>query len=210
VGYLIYDMKVSYVGNSEQEGAKFWLKRVGWEPSEAARKIAQESSPATTSFIADIGGGHGRETLWLAEQGFSSLLVEPNRYSLEIAREATKNRKLNVILINAALPFLPICSQSVDIIDFYWTLHQLPDELKLISLKEIYRILKPNGTLYSTSFGFWEGYSMPPSIYPIVSKQNFLNFHVSAGFKPRGTIEERSDRARSYEHFWYGIFKKIP
>lgn len=201
-------MKLSYVGNSEREGAKFWLKRVGWEPSEAARKIAQESSPSTTSYIADIGGGHGRETLWLAEQGFSSLLVEPNRYSLEFAREAAKNRGLNVILINAALPYLPIRSQIVDTVDFYWTLHQLPDELKLISLKEIYRILTPNGTLYSTSFGYWEGHSMPPSIYPIASQQNFLNLHVSAGFKPRDRIEEKSDSARPYEHFWWGIFKK--
>ena len=201
-------MKVSFVGNSEQEGAKFWVKRVGWEPSEVARKIAQEANRATTGFIADIGGAHGRETLWLAEYGFSAILVEPNKYSLGFARENAKGRGLNVILINAALPYLPLCSQMVEIVDFYWTLHQLPDDLKLNSLKEISRVLKPGGMLYSTSFGYWEGAIMPPSIHPIASKETFLDLHLSAGFKPRGLIEEQSDSARPYEHFWYGIFKK--
>jgi ubiquinone/menaquinone biosynthesis C-methylase UbiE len=203
-------MKVSYVGNSEREGAEFWVKRVGWEPSEAAKKIAQEVNPAITWYIADIGGGHGRETIWLTEHGFSALLIEPNKYSLGFAREKAKDRGLNVILINAALPFLPLRSKIVDIVDFYWTLHQLPNELKLVSLKEIYRVLKPAGTLYSTSFGHWEGIRMPPSIYPIASKETFLDLHISAGFKPRGIIKEKSDSERSYERFWSGIFQKNP
>ena len=54
-------MKPIYVRSSEQDGAKFWFKRVGWEPSEVAKKIAQENDPKKTGYIADIGGGHGRE-----------------------------------------------------------------------------------------------------------------------------------------------------
>jgi ubiquinone/menaquinone biosynthesis C-methylase UbiE len=141
-------MKLSYVSGLEQEGARFWLERVGWEPSEVARKIAQENDPNETSYIADIGGGHGREALWLAEQGYRSILVEPNKYSLEFAKERAKNKRLNVYLINAMVPYLPIRSEIMGIVDFYWTLHQIPDEQKLESLKEIHRILKPHGTVY--------------------------------------------------------------
>lgn len=36
-------MKISYVRGLEEDGAKFWLSRVGWEPSEASEKIAQEA-----------------------------------------------------------------------------------------------------------------------------------------------------------------------
>ena len=201
-------MKLSYVRGLEQDGAEFWLRRVGWEPSEVAKKIAQENDPQKTSYVADIGGGHGREALWLAEQGFLSILVEPNKYSLRFAKNRVKSKRLNVYLINAALPYLPMGSEIIDVVDFYWTLHQIPDEHKLESLKEIYRILKPHGTLYSASFGYWEGHTMPSSIYPIVKKQTFLNLHVSAGFKPRSKIEERSDSTRSFEKFWYGIFQK--
>ena len=111
-------------------------------------------------------------------------------------------------LIKATLPCLPIRSQIIEIVDFYWTLHQIPDENKLESLKEIHRILKPNGGVYSTSFRYWEGHTMPSSVYPIMKKETFMHLHVSAGFKPRCEIEERSDDSRSFEKFWYGIFQK--
>jgi hypothetical protein len=75
-------MKIYYVHGLEEDGAKFWLKRIGWEPSEVAEKIARENDPEKTGYVADVGGGHGREALWFAEQGFQSILVEPNKYSL--------------------------------------------------------------------------------------------------------------------------------
>ena len=79
-------MKLVYVRGLEEDGAKFWLKRVGWEPSEVARKIAQENDPEETSLVAEIGGGHGREALWLAEQCFQSILVEPKHIPRKFAR----------------------------------------------------------------------------------------------------------------------------
>jgi len=199
-----------YVRGLEREGAKFWLQRVGWQPSEIAKKIAQDLDPKKTSYVADIGGGHGREALWLAEQGFSSILVEPNKYSLGFAKKRSKNRGLTVSLVNGALPYLPIRSEIVDVVNFYWTLHQIPDEYKFRSLVEIHRILKSHGRVYSTSFGDWEGHAMPSSIHPIMKKETFLNLHVSAGFKPCGKIEKRSDSTRSFEKFWYGAFRKEP
>lgn len=202
-------MKISYVRGLEKDGAKFWLSRVGWEPSEVAKKIAEENDWEETGYVADIGGAHGREALWLAEQGFYVFLAEPNKYSLRLAKQRMKNKKLDVHLINAMLPYLPVASETIDIVDLYWTLHQIPDEYKHESLKEIHRILKPNGTLYSTSFGYWEGRETPRSIHPIVKKQTFLNLHLSAGFKPRSEIEKRSDSTRPFEKFWYGKFQKI-
>jgi ubiquinone/menaquinone biosynthesis C-methylase UbiE len=201
-------MKLSYVRGLEREGTKFWLRRVGWEPSEAAKKIAEENDPEKTDYVADIGGGYGREALWLAQRGFLSILVEPNKYSLRFAKKRVKNKMLNVYLINAALPYLPVRSEITDIVDFYWALHQIPDEHKHESLKEIRRILKPHRALYSASFGYWEGRTMPTSMHPIVKKESFKNLHVSAGLKPRSRIEQRSDGARSFEKFWYGTFQK--
>lgn len=202
-------MKISYVRGLEEDGAKFWLIRVGWEPSEASEEIARENSPEETGYVADIGGGHGRDALWLAEQCFNAILIEPNKYSLRLARERAKNKKLNVDLINATLPYLPLCLETMDAAVLYWTLHQIPDEYKLESLKEIHRVLKPDGALYSASFGYWEGQEMPKSICPIVEKQVFLSLHVSAGFKPHVEVEKRSDSTRSFEKFWYGRFQKI-
>jgi ubiquinone/menaquinone biosynthesis C-methylase UbiE len=203
-------MKLVYVRGLEEDGAKFWLKRVGWEPSEVARKIAEENDAKRTSYVEDIGGGDGREALWLAERGFPSILVEPNNCSLRFAKERAKTRGVDLHLMNATLPYLPLRARIIEIVDFYWTLHQIPDEHKLESLKEIHRILKPNGTVYSTSFGYWEGHSMPSSIHPITEKETFVHLHVSAGFKPRCEVEERSDDTNSFEKFWYGVFQKNP
>lgn len=201
-------MKISYVGGLDRDGARFWLKRVGWEPSEVAKQIAQENDLERTGYVADVGGAHGREALWLAEHGFPSILIEPNKYSLRLAKKRAKNRRLTVHLINAALPYLPLRSGNIGIVDFYWTLHQIPDEHKFESLKEIYRVLKLQGILYSTSFGYWEDHAIPSSIYPITKKQNFLGLHISAGFKLYGKIEKKSDKNRPFEKFWYGIFQK--
>jgi SAM-dependent methyltransferase len=96
----------------------------------------------------------------------------------------------------------------MDVVNLYWTLHQIPDEYKLESLKEIHKVLKPNGTLHSASFGYWEGQQTPKSIYPIPEQQSFLTLHISAGFKPHYKIKKGSDRTRSFEKFWYGAFQK--
>ena len=202
-------MKVSFVRGSEEDGAKFWLRRVGWEASEVAERISVENDPGETGYVTDVGGAHGREALWFAEQGFDSILVEPNKYSLRLARERARNKRLSVNLIRAALPYLPLCSEKIEIVDLYWALHQVPDEQKLDSLKEIHRILKPNGSLYSASFGYWEDQSMPSSIHPIAKKETFLKLHNSAGFKPLTEIEKRSDSVMAHEKYWYGKFQKI-
>jgi hypothetical protein len=44
-------MKVSYVRGSEEDGAKFWLRRVGWEASEVAKRIVEENDPGETSVV---------------------------------------------------------------------------------------------------------------------------------------------------------------
>lgn len=202
-------MKTSYIRNSEENYAKFWLKRLCWEPTDVAKKIAGENSPEKTGYIADIGGAHGREALWLAEHGFHTILLEPNKYSLRFAKERARNKKLGVNMINVVLPYLPIRSETIDVVDFYYTLHQIRNEYKLKSLKEIYRILKPHGILYSASFGNWKGHEMPSSIHPITRKEIFIKLHISAGFKPIIEVKKRSDSIKPFEKFWYGEFQKI-
>ena len=54
-------MKVTYFGGSDEDWAKFWLKRTGWKPTDVAKRIAEEHAPGKM-VIADIGGGHGRDT----------------------------------------------------------------------------------------------------------------------------------------------------
>jgi ubiquinone/menaquinone biosynthesis C-methylase UbiE len=116
-------MKISYVRGLEEEGAKFWLSRVGRNQSEASEKIPQENDPENTGYVADIGGGHGHDALWLAQHRFHTILIERKRYSLMFARERAKDRRLDVCLINAMLPYLPMRSEANDVADLFWALH---------------------------------------------------------------------------------------
>jgi len=201
-------VRISYVRGVEEDGAKFWLNRVGWEPSEIAKRIVRENDPKGTGYVADIGGAHGREALWLAEQGFNSILVEPNKYSLRLAKERAKNKNLDANLIKAALPYLPLCSQVIDVVDLYWTLHQIPDEHKLESLRETYRILKKGGSLYSTSFGDWGHVNMPNSIYPVKEREEFIRLHIKGGFQ-LVTVKETFDKTMPFRYMWWsGKFQK--
>jgi ubiquinone/menaquinone biosynthesis C-methylase UbiE len=199
--------KINYVAGSEEDGARFWLQRTGWQPSCASKAIA--SRYPKDIVLADIGGAHGRDALWLAEQGFKLLLIEPNRYSLQLAREKARKERLMVELLNAALPNLPLADESLEVAEFYWGLHQIPDDYKLGCLKDIYRVLKPASILYSSSFGRWEGHSMPPSIHPIREKSDFLKLHEIAGFEPL-EVSEMSDEVNPFEKFWYGEFRRLP
>jgi hypothetical protein len=50
-------MKISCIRGLEEDSAKFWLSRVGWEPSEVSKKIAQENDPEETGYVVEIGRG---------------------------------------------------------------------------------------------------------------------------------------------------------
>lgn len=76
------------LSNSEKQWANFWIGRVGWEPSWAAKRIAESCDP--NGLIADIGGAHGSDSFWLRAKGFKVVLLEPNAYSLRMALQRAK------------------------------------------------------------------------------------------------------------------------
>jgi len=201
---------VTYVRGLEEDGAKFWLKRVGWQPTDVAEEIVRKKAVREVNYIADVGGAHGRDALYLGEHGFCVILLEPNKFSLKLAKERARRKKLSVNIAHYTLPYLPLRSESMDIVEFYWCLHNIPDEYKASSLREINRILKTDGKLYSTSFGSWGRHKMPNSIYPVTTKEAFKKLHAQAGFKTIIEAEERTDTIIPYEKYWYGEFKKEP
>ena len=202
-------LTVTYVrGGLGEDSSKFWLQRVGWQPTDVAEEIVRRHVPKEVNYIADVGGAHGRDVLRLMEHGFRVVLLEPNKFSLELAKKRAKEKKLSINIVRSALPYLPLRSKSMDIVEFYWSLHNIPNEHKTDSLREISRILKTGGELYSTSFGSWGRHKMPNSIYPVATKKVFKKLHKLAGFKPLIEVEKRTDIIVSFEKYWYGEFQK--
>jgi SAM-dependent methyltransferase len=192
--------------NSEEQWANFWIRRVGWRPSWAARRIAKSCKP--TSLIADIGGAHGRDSFWLRVKGFKVVLLEPNDCSLKMALQRVKELGIHVDIVRAALPCLPVLDKSFSAVDFYWGLHSYLDEEKLGALVEINRVMADGGLLFSASFRSWSGHSVPLSIHPVPKKEDFIAWHEKAGFRTL-KVTEVADETYSFEKSWCGEFQAV-
>jgi ubiquinone/menaquinone biosynthesis C-methylase UbiE len=190
--------------NSEKQWADFWIGRVGWKPSWAARRIAEICD--ATSLIADIGGAHGRDSIWLREKGLRSVLLEPNAYSLRTALQRAKELGIHIGIVRAALPYLPVPNNCFGAVVFYWGLHSYPDEAKLRALVETNRVMARGGLLFSASFSSWSGHNIPPTIHPVPKKEVFIAWHEKAGFRTL-EVAEMADETYTFEKSWCGEFR---
>jgi ubiquinone/menaquinone biosynthesis C-methylase UbiE len=192
--------------NSEKQWANFWVGRVGWQPSWAARRIAESCD--ATRLIADIGGAHGRDSFWLSTKGFRVVLLEPNAYSLKMALQRIKDQRIHIGIVRSALPNLPVPDKYFNAVTFYWGLHSYPDEEKLRALVEIERVMANDGLLFSASFRSWSGHSVPLSIHLVPKKEVFIAWHEKAGFRTL-KVTDMADETHAFEKSWCGEFKAV-
>lgn len=192
--------------NSEKQWANFWIKRVGWKPSWAAKRIAESCNPP--NLIGDIGGAHGRDSFWLTAKGFRVVLLEPNAYSLKMALQRVKELRIHIDIVRSALPTLPVRDKCFNVVGFYWGLHSYPDEEKLGALVEIERVMAHGGLLLSASFCSWSGHSVPPSIHLVPNKEDFIAWHEKAGFRTL-RVTEMADETYAFEKSWCGEFQVV-
>jgi len=109
--------------------------------------------------ILDLGCGNGRNTLYLAsaQRGFRILGLDFSLPMLRIAESKLKQRGFtaDVALILADIVKLPIASSSLDGALFVAALHHLPSEkLRLASVLELERCLKPGGKAFISVWDF--------------------------------------------------------
>ena len=142
----------------------------------------------------------------ITEKGFRVVLLEPNIYSLKIARRKANELNININILKTALPRLPICDNCFNAVDFYWGLHTYPDEEKLGALIEIKRVMAHGGLLFSTSFGSLSGCRVPTSMYLVPKKEDFIAWHEKAGLRTL-EVTEIIDEIYSWQKSWCGEFK---
>ena len=98
--------------------------------------------------IADIGGGTGHYSKWLADMGHDVVLVDPVSRHIQQAERRAKasRRKFNCILGEAR--HLPMETASVDLVILHGPLYHLQELTERVAaLKEARRILKYGGTV---------------------------------------------------------------
>lgn len=93
---------------------------------------------------SDIGGGYGRLTAFLTPFAKKVTLIEPSYKQRQLGKSFLKGFK-NISIINGTTQHTGLPDSSQDMVLVVRVMHHLPDPVA--SLREINRILKPNGLL---------------------------------------------------------------
>lgn len=105
--------------------------------------------------ILDVGSGTGT-LLLLASSALphSKLIgVDPDRRALAIALSKFKGVTSQIILHETSAEKLPLQNESIDACVSTLAFHHLPRQIKLATIQEIYRALKPGGKFLLVDFG---------------------------------------------------------
>ena len=111
-----------------------------------------------TSIVADVGSGNGRHLIPCAKRCKKVIGLDVSSELLNIIQKKIFDNKLdNVDLLHSDAVNIPLKSESVDAVLYVAALHNIPERYRRIkSLKEINRILKPNGKAIISVWSRWQ------------------------------------------------------
>lgn len=119
------------------------------------REIMLRHLPPPPCEIADIGGGPGRYTIWLAEQGYEVHLRDVVPLHIEQAVDATRHLDRIDVAVGDALD-VDLGDGSVDVALLLGPLYHLPDRRdRLRALAEAERIVRPGGLIVAAAISRW-------------------------------------------------------
>lgn len=117
-------------------------------------EILLERLPAPPAVIYDIGGGYGVYSWWLASKGYTVYLYDISETNIIMAREMSKEYpgcKIEHMEVADARS-IDRPDSSADIVLLMGPLYHIVEcNERILALKECYRLLKPNGLLFSTA-----------------------------------------------------------
>jgi len=103
----------------------------------------------TNAYILEIGCGTGSSTVTLAEQGARVIGIDIDEGSLSVAEERCRLYGLNAEfkMLNATEVFKTFRNNHFDLIIFFASLEHMTISERLISLNDVWKMLKPGGLL---------------------------------------------------------------
>jgi tRNA (uracil-5-)-methyltransferase TRM9 len=108
--------------------------------------------------VADLGCGNGRHLFPCAQQCSHAIGVDISQRFLRIIEGRLHHTSYkNISLIHGDVVKLPLVDQSLDAILFIASLHNIQGrEHRHIALKEVFRVLKPQGTALISVWSRWQ------------------------------------------------------
>jgi 2-polyprenyl-3-methyl-5-hydroxy-6-metoxy-1,4-benzoquinol methylase len=129
--------------------------------------------------LFDIGGGNGIVSSHLMKQNFSSVLIEPGETG---ALNARNHRKLPVVICGSTAE-LSFMEGSMPAIGLFDVLEHIEDDVEF--LKELFRLMIPNGRIYLTAPAhawLWSGADVRAMHYRRYTARTLAHTLEKAGF----------------------------
>ena len=105
--------------------------------------------------LLDVGCGTGT-LLTLAKEKYPNtdmIGVDIDSEVLSIARRKSQKANLKIEYVEASSAKLPFADESFNVVVSSLVFHHLPTDIKIQTIKEIYRVLKRNGRFLLADFG---------------------------------------------------------
>ena len=135
-------------GNSVK--TSFWKREAKYEvdqekPTLITRSVALEMKKRKFSKILELGCGRGRNSLYLAREGFSVTGVDYNVEELLVLREYATQKNIKVNLALADVSELPFGEDMFDVVLSLNVLTFIKEQIRPQVIQEVRRVLKSGG-----------------------------------------------------------------
>lgn len=156
---------------------------MGMVEFERTKEILLRALPQAPAIIADVGGGPGRYSTWLAASAYEVTLIDLIRRHVEEAREAAARAGVRIRAQVGDARSLGVRDASVDAVLLLGPVYHLTKRGdRLQALTEARRIVRPEGVVFVAAISRWiarqhfvvvlRGYEMYPEVanYPEVAE----------------------------------------
>jgi ubiquinone/menaquinone biosynthesis C-methylase UbiE len=115
------------------------------------RQLREETVRGLSGTVLEVGFGSGLNLPYYSKEVSRLLAIEPARGGLRLARKAIAAASFPVEHVGDTAEDIPLPRGAVDAVVSTWTLCTIPDAAR--ALREIRRVLKPEGTFHFLEHG---------------------------------------------------------
>lgn len=119
------------------------------------RALVRQANVGVSHAVLDIGAGTGTLTMLIKTMNLEARVrgIDADSKILEIARKKAGSASIDVIFETGLSYKLPYSDESFDRVFSSLLFHHLTKDNKIRTLREVFRVLRPNGELHVADWG---------------------------------------------------------